>query len=707
VSGFAPSQVSGRLAEVDAERRRLVVRNVAAAFFALSLFVVLQMRLATPPPGLLAVNIGAALGFGGAFLIAGPLRRGTWAAVTFLVTMQLQHVGSALPLRDLSEVSSTVMFTGLIPLLAAATLAARGTLLASLMSLCAVSGVFSLQYARGQAPEAVGRALGPPLFFVLVSAVVAFLTVRANRAALRAQLDQEQARAQAEAAAIAAEERFRVVADQVSDLVAVLNARGDHIFASASYQPILQRAPAELRGQPALPLVHEAERAAVGEAFASALARQPRELVARLSACDGSFRSFHLRLVGVEIDGETHVAMTAHDVTALEAHNREREADLRMDALARLAGGVAHDFNNLLSVISSCAAMVERKLAHDARALEDLRIIDDSVARAAGLTGQLLAFARRQVLTPGRTTPSTEIAELSPLLSRAVGASVQLTLDLADSRWSSVLSRSQLEQILMNLAINARDAMAQGGRLHISARDRLIDAGEVAELAAGEYIEVAVEDSGSGMSREVAARIFEPFFTTKAAGRGTGLGLATSFGIARQAGGTLSVISQPGRGASFSLLVPRLVERRKAPSVSELQPLPAAGLAVLVVDDEVRIAELVARMLELAGHRARIAGSAAEALAIAAEVRFDAIFSDVVLGQDDGLDLLSQLRLSCPQARTIAVSGFAPSPDKLSALQQTGIGYLEKPFTLDALLRALSQAGVSQESADPSAAASG
>jgi two-component system cell cycle sensor histidine kinase/response regulator CckA len=688
VIGFSAAQVTGRLAEVDAERRRLVVRNVSAAFAALSLFVVLQMRLAHPPAVLLAVNGGAAVGFGSAFLLAGWARGGTWGAVLFLVTMQLQHVGSALPLRDLSEVSSTVMFTGLIPLLAAATLAERGTLLASLMSLSAVSGVFYLQYARGLSPEAVGRALGPPLFFVLVGAVVALLTVRAQRGALRAQLDQEQARAQAEAAAVAAEERFRVVADQVSDLVAVLDARGDHIFASASYAPILKRDPGTLRGEPALPLVHEAERDAVAEAFARALTKEPRELVARLSASDGSFRSFHLRLVGVEIEGKTHVAMTAHDVTALEAEHREREAELRMDALARLAGGVAHDFNNLLSVISSSAAMVEHKLPHDPRALEDLRIIDDSVARAAALTGQLLAFARRQALPPGHTTPSAEIAELSPLLARALGTGVKLTLDVAGSAWSSALSRSQLEQILMNLTINARDAMPQGGTLHIRAQDRQLAPGEVADLAQGEYIEIAVTDTGSGMSSQVAARIFEPFFTTKAKGRGTGLGLATSFGVARQAGGTLSVVSQPGRGASFSLLVPRLIERDE-PAVSEVKAVPSAGLSVLVVDDEPRIAELVTRMLELAGHHARSVSTATDALAVAAQTHFDAIFSDVVLGQDDGLDLLSQLRVLCPHARTIAVSGFAPSPEKLRALQQTGIGYLEKPFTLDALLGAL------------------
>jgi CheY-like chemotaxis protein len=321
-----------------------------------------------------------------------------------------------------------------------------------------------------------------------------------------------------------------------------------------------------------------------------------------------------------------------------------------------------------------------------------LKIIDDAVLQAAALTTQLLSFARRQVLPRGRTAPSQTLLHLAPLLERMLGSQISLEVDAKHSDWAAAMSAGQIEQIIMNLAANARDAMPQGGRLKIRVYDRALGAEEVPHLGAGDHIVVEVSDTGTGMSKEVCAQIFEPFYTTKGPGRGTGLGLATSFGIARQVGGTLTVESTPDVGSSFRLFLPRTAQ----PVSPDSEPLraqreSARKLKVLVLDDEPRICELVARLLELAGHEAVTAQSSELALTRAAEQSFDAILTDVVLGREDGLDVLAQLRKLQPQASAVVMSGVSPSPERLIALRETGIGFLPKPFSLEALVGALTR----------------
>ncbi|HEX6239617.1 MAG TPA: ATP-binding protein, partial [Polyangiales bacterium] len=358
------------------------------------------------------------------------------------------------------------------------------------------------------------------------------------------------------------------------------------------------------------------------------------------------------------------------------------------------------DFNNLLSVIGSCAEMLRLRHPQDERSARDLGVVDDAVRQAAQLTGQLLSFARRQVLPGGHAAPGSAVQRLAPLLERALGPHIDLLLDADASRWMTPLAEGQLEQIVMNLAVNARDAMPQGGKLSVRVHDRELPAGEVSDLAPGQYVVIEVTDTGTGMTPEVCSRIFEPFYTTKGPGRGTGLGLATCFGLARQVGGTLTVESRVGEGSTFRLHVPRKVSMTMQPVAPELPRADRRGLSVLVADDEQRICELVARMLELMGHQAVTATSGADALKQAGERGFDLILSDVMMGGDDGLDLLEHLRRVRPDARLAVMSGFSPSPERLSAMRETGIGFLAKPFSYEALRELVERRGSLPERID-------
>jgi CheY-like chemotaxis protein len=245
----------------------------------------------------------------------------------------------------------------------------------------------------------------------------------------------------------------------------------------------------------------------------------------------------------------------------------------------------------------------------------------------------------------------------------------------------------------MNLAVNARDAMPDGGTLHVVLARRRVEEGELVDLRAGDYVEILIKDSGIGMSADVQARMFEPFFTTKPAGRGTGLGLATVFGLVAQLGGHIAVSSKEGAGTEFRVLLPCAAEEATS-AVMRAAKLTAKSLEVLVIDDEEAIRTLIGRILEAAGHRVTQAASAEMAIATAktASARFDAIVTDVVLGADDGVATLDTLRAAHPQAVVIVMSGYSPTPERVAELARQGAEFLPKPFGAVQLMAALDRA---------------
>jgi CheY-like chemotaxis protein len=314
--------------------------------------------------------------------------------------------------------------------------------------------------------------------------------------------------------------------------------------------------------------------------------------------------------------------------------------------------------------------------------------------RAAALTKQLLTFARRQVLGARQRSSVSKVAqELAPILERLCGKGIKCSFELNLAQADVNASAVEVEQILMNLVANARDAMPEGGSLELGLRLRSLEEHEVGELHRGDYVELRVKDSGVGMSPDVQARIFEPFYTTKAAGRGTGLGLATVFGLVAQLGGNIDVASKLGEGTEFRVLLPCAAVDTASAVMRAAKPASNL-LQVLVVDDEEAVRTLMGRILEAAGHHVTQAASAEMAITAAksAGLAFDVILTDVVLGADDGIAMLDTLRAAHPQAAVIVMSGYSPTPERVAELARQGAQFLAKPFGAVQLMAALERA---------------
>jgi two-component system, cell cycle sensor histidine kinase and response regulator CckA len=367
----------------------------------------------------------------------------------------------------------------------------------------------------------------------------------------------------------------------------------------------------------------------------------------------------------------------------------------KMEAVGRLAGGVAHDFNNLLTVIISYAEFMTSAVGDDSELRRDLEEIRSAATRGAKLTHQLLAFSRRQVLAPTVISPNLAIRELEPMLRRLCGESVGLHSMLSARTGAIRVDPGQLDQVLMNLVANARDAMPNGGE--ITVRTDLVELDETysalhSEVKPGPYVLIAVSDNGCGMDAATLARMFEPFFTTKPAGHGTGLGLATSHGIVRQNGGHIWAYSEPGKGSTFKLYFP-LVGEAVALGRSFKPALPVEQRGhevVMVVDDEATLRTLCVRALKERGYTVLEAETPSEALRFAARYsgRIDLLLSDVVMPGLSGPQLAAELASTRPELRVLYMSGYAEH-DMLAELETKHC--LEKPFTPEMLARTLRQ----------------
>ncbi|MDP3500126.1 MAG: ATP-binding protein [Myxococcales bacterium] len=361
-----------------------------------------------------------------------------------------------------------------------------------------------------------------------------------------------------------------------------------------------------------------------------------------------------------------------------EELSRQLDHSQRMEALGRLAGGIAHDFNNLLTVMQSCSSLLAPQVASDGTAKQDLADLDDAVTRAASLTRQLLAFARRDVVPTEAVDVAALLARLSDLLRRLLGTRVTLELVLPEAPCHVMASASQIEQVVMNLVVNARDAMGGAGALTITLQRR--DDTTCALL---------VRDSGPGLTDAVKARIFEPFFTTK--GQGTGLGLSTVYGIVTRLGGAVRADSAPGQGTTFTVTM-TLTEPPALVSARPTLASTSGALSILVVDDEPVLREQVVRMLTSAGHQARAVATAAEALADPALASTDVLVTDLQLGVEgaDGVWLARRLLERRPSMRIVLVSGFTAEPAATGPLIAQGARFIAKPFTAEVLLGAVS-----------------
>ncbi|MES2306629.1 MAG: ATP-binding protein [Gemmatimonadota bacterium] len=386
------------------------------------------------------------------------------------------------------------------------------------------------------------------------------------------------------------------------------------------------------------------------------------------------------RLLGVSVD-----------ISGMRRLEGQFQQSQKMEAMGRLAGGVAHDFNNLLTAIKGYSEFVIDSLEPADARREDVEQIAAAADRAAGLTRQLLAFSRHQALAPTVVDPTVLIGGMETLLRRLIGADIDFRVTLNSAHGAIRVDAGQFEQVIMNLAVNARDAMPNGGVLSIETSSVEFDeqvSMPHSDLPAGRYVVMSVSDTGSGMSHDTKARLFEPFFTTKEQGRGTGLGLATVYGIVRQSGGAIWVFSEPDRGSTFKLYFPWVGEDAVAarPTKMALHSLRGSEQIVLV-DDDAQVRALAERALRSHGYRVLALASAADAITVVDQhqVPVDLLITDIVMPRMQGPELASRIRVLRHQTRVLYITGYAEG--RIELTDPTRASVLEKPFTPTTLLR--------------------
>jgi PAS domain S-box-containing protein len=395
-----------------------------------------------------------------------------------------------------------------------------------------------------------------------------------------------------------------------------------------------------------------------------------------------------------------HVVVSFSDVT--DQRRAETEAarlaehlrvSQKIEAIGRLAGGVAHDFNNILSVILGHTAFALEAMEPGDPLRDDLLEVEKAGRRAAALTSQLLAFGGRQVLQPRPVALNQVVVELEKMLRRVIGEDIQLGLSLAGGLWPILADPGQLEQVIMNLVINARDAMPEGGQLTLRTGNLRLGAASGSALAPGSYVELSVTDTGIGIDAATRARIFEPFFTTKPVGKGTGLGLSTVYGIVSQSGGEVQVESRPGHGATFRVLFPRALPVEAAPASAghgeATSRVTRGSETILVVEDEAAVRDVTRRILAAAGYRVLTADCGAEALRLCREHpgEIGLLLSDVVMPRMGGRECANQALRLRPGLRVLFMSGYAEEAIAQQGVLQPGTRLLGKPFSAAELTR--------------------
>jgi two-component system cell cycle sensor histidine kinase/response regulator CckA len=551
----------------------------------------------------------------------------------------------------------------------------------------AVVELVNLMNARAARAEADGQHYGT-LFvrgLVALAILIALATALAARSTSRSLLEGERALKESEA-------RFRAMIEKSSELLAVVDADTHFTFWSPGATRLFGWTAEELLGRCATDLVHPDDRAAVTDGFRE-LQGAPSttdRITMRMQHKDGSWRVVETVRRNLLHDPAVRgMVVNGLDITEQQRLEEESRQAQRLESIGRLAGGIAHDFNNLLTVILSCAAELQADLAEGqrpsasaVRAAEEIR---DSGERAKELTRQLLAFARKQIIAPVPLDLNAAVRRSENLLRRLLGENIVLTVTLEPEPWPVRCDPGQLEQVIINLAVNARDAMPSGGTLAIETGKLELRAGAPTiypQACPGQYTRLVVRDSGTGIANEVKPHIFEPFFTTKARDRSTGLGLATVYGIVRQSGGVIRAESEPGRGTAFEILLPRTAELAVEGAPREAAATGRGVETVLVVEDERLVREVTVRALQAAGYQVIVAEGGREALALPSTVlsNLRLLVTDVVMPGLDGHALADEMVRRYPGLRVLFVSGY--SEENIADFGE----FLPKPFTPAELL---------------------
>jgi PAS domain S-box-containing protein len=510
---------------------------------------------------------------------------------------------------------------------------------------------------------------------LLVAKVRALL----RRRALESDLSRANARLLREAAAREAE--FRAIFESAIDGVFIIDESGHYVDVNAAGCALLAGTREQIVGRPPSDFV-----------LLDADWEAGIEKLRRIGSGTGLVRM--RRLDGVEIQAEYAIRTNfipgrhlsfVRDVTERRQLEEQLRQSQKMEAVGRLAGGIAHDFNNLLTIILAAAEMVSQAVPEGSAAWRHSQETLDAAHRAAGLTNQLLAFSRRQVLRPVELDLNLTVADMTVMLQRVLGEQIALKVRPEPALPPVRVDVGQIGQVILNLAVNARDAMPRGGTLFLETRRVVLSPGYAQRhvgVSPGRYVLLAVSDTGTGMDEETRRRLFEPFFTTKELGKGTGLGLSTVYGIIKQSGGNIWVYSEEGHGTTFKIYLPEVAQPSERPEpVRALDRLPRGRASVLIVEDEPGVRSVASRVLERCGYEVSTASSGEEALAAWARAEgLDLLITDVVMPGISGSELVARLRSHRPDLRVLYTSGYTEDAVVHHGVA-SGAHFLSKPFT--------------------------
>jgi two-component system cell cycle sensor histidine kinase/response regulator CckA len=492
------------------------------------------------------------------------------------------------------------------------------------------------------------------------------------------------------------DERYRFVTENIADAVFLLELDGRIALGNHRAEMITGYSQAELVGRAFFSLLPEAgareARARLSDVRAGVKVSPFFEV--ELIQKDGARVLLEMHVTSVLKDGQPVARLgVARDITERRYLEDQLRQGQKMEGIGRLAAGVAHDFNNLLTAIGGRCYLVLNALTSENPIRREIEIIQDAAERAAKLTHQLLAFSRKQILDPCVLDLNATVTGIEPLLRRMIREDIEIATALDSAAGRVKADAGQIEQVLLNLAVNASDAMPNGGWLTLATGNVTLDeayARTHAEVEPGPYVMLSVSDTGHGMTAEVQAHIFEPFFTTKEVGKGTGLGLATVYGIAKQSGGHITVHSEPGHGAAFKLYLPRVEEAPGTAEPARPTEITRRGSeTVLLVEDDEPLRTLAREILSIQGYTVLDAISPSEALRLA-DVHpgpIHLLLTDVVMPQMNGRQVADHLLAARPGLKVLFMSGYTDAAIVEHGVLEPGTHFLQKPFTPDGLSR--------------------
>jgi two-component system, cell cycle sensor histidine kinase and response regulator CckA len=489
------------------------------------------------------------------------------------------------------------------------------------------------------------------------------------------------------------EELFRLISENAVDMIALVDANGRRLYSSPSYQKLLGYSAEELAETPAHEQIHPDDREAVLDAVNDARhSGVGRRLEYRVRHKSGRWLAVESTVsVARNHEKDTRLVIVNRDITDRKQLEEQLYLSQKLEAIGRLSGGVAHDFNNLLGVIIGYSEALQRQMSPSDPNREAVDEIQNAGKRAAVLTQQLLAFSRKQVLEPKILDLNVVVSDIEKMLRRLIGEDIELKILLCESLGTVKADRGQIDQVIMNLAVNARDAMPKGGKLILETANAELDENDVNRyryVVPGPYVLLKVTDTGCGMDAELQSHIFEPFFTTKESGKGTGLGLATVYGVIKQSGGYIWLDSEVGKGTTFKIYLPRVNEPREIVAQEGRTPSThRKNRTILLVEDEQSLRKLTRTALVEMGHEVLEAADAFQALEVAKprDLVIDLLLTDVVMPGMSGRILADKLCAARPDIRVLYMSGYTDGAVANHGVLESGISILRKPFTREEL----------------------